>query len=129
MRTPSLDVTAYTTVVAYGRVSVSFCVGCILLDKITSMQCCCFHKDATLSRVYSSAMFFKKILRRFQGSLFWFHVSCPDDMVFRPDAHQSATSIRTTRSFRPDAHQCLEALNSSRLHPSERNGKLSGRSS
>jgi hypothetical protein len=50
-------------------------------------------------------------------------------VVFRPDAHQSATSIQTTRSFRPDAHQCLEASNSSRLHPSRRNGKSSGRSS
>jgi hypothetical protein len=50
-------------------------------------------------------------------------------MVIRPDAHQSATSIRTTRSFCPDAHQCLEASNSSRLHPSGRSGKSSWRSS
>jgi hypothetical protein len=49
----------------------------------------------------------------------------PDDVVFRPDAHQSATFVRTTRSFRPDANQCLEASNSSRLHPSGRNGKSS----
>jgi hypothetical protein len=71
-------------------------------------------------------------LRRFYKvfkELFWFPVSRPDDVVFHPDAHQSATSVRTTRSFRPDAHQCLEASNSSRLHPSGRNGKLSGRSS
>jgi hypothetical protein len=60
--------------------------------------------------------------------LFRFPISRPDDVVFRPDAHQSATSVRTTRSFRPDTHQCLEALNSSRLHPSGRNGKSSGRS-
>jgi hypothetical protein len=40
-----------------------------------------------------------------------------------------ASSIRTTRSFRPDAHQCLEASNSSRLHPSGRNGKSFGCSS
>jgi hypothetical protein len=53
----------------------------------------------------------------------------PDDVVFRPDAHQSATSIWTTRTFRPNARQCLEASNSSRLHPSGRNGKASGRSS
>jgi len=52
----------------------------------------------------------------------------PDDVVLRQDAHQSATSIRTTRSFRPDAHQCLEASNSSRLHPFGRNGKSCGRS-
>jgi len=50
--------------------------------------------------------------------LFWFPVSRPDDVVFRPDAHQSATSVRTTRSFCPDAHQCLEASNSTRWHPS-----------
>jgi hypothetical protein len=31
--------------------------------------------------------------------------------------------------FRLDAHQCLDASNSSRFHPSRRNGKLSGRSS
>jgi hypothetical protein len=73
-------------------------------------------------------MVFKKILLSFQGSLFQFPVSRPDDVVFRPDVHQSATSVRTTRTFRPDAHQCLEALNSSSLHPSGRNGKSAGRS-
>jgi hypothetical protein len=61
--------------------------------------------------------------------LFRFRVSRPDDVVFRPDAHQSSTSVRTTRSFRLDAHQCLEASNSSRLHPFGCNGKSSGRSS
>jgi hypothetical protein len=61
--------------------------------------------------------------------LFRFPVSRPDDVVFRPDAHQSVKSVRTTRSFLPDAHQCQEAFNSSRLHPSGRNGKSSGRSS
>jgi len=69
-------------------------------------------------------MFFKKILWSFQGSLFRFPVSRPDDVVFRPDAHQSATSVQTTRSFRLDAHQCLEAWNSSRLHPSWRSSKF-----
>jgi hypothetical protein len=59
--------------------------------------------------------------------LFRFPVSRPDDVVFRSDAHQSATSVRTMRSFLPDAHQCLEASNSSRLYPSGRNGKSSGR--
>jgi hypothetical protein len=71
-------------------------------------------------------------LRRFCEvfkDLFRFPVSHPDDLVFRPDAHQSATFVRTTRSFRPDAHQCLEASNSSRFHSSGRNGKSSGRSS
>jgi hypothetical protein len=61
--------------------------------------------------------------------LFQFPVIRPDDVVFRSNAHQSATSARTTRSFRPDAYQCLEASNSWRLHSSGRNGKSSGRSS
>jgi hypothetical protein len=61
--------------------------------------------------------------------LFRFPVSRSDDVVFLPDAHQSVTSVRTTRSFRLDAHQCLEASNSSRLHPSRCTGKSSGRSS
>jgi hypothetical protein len=61
--------------------------------------------------------------------LFQFPGSRPDDVEFRPDAHQSAASVRTTRTFRPDAHQCLETSNSSRLHPSGRNGKSSGCSS
>jgi hypothetical protein len=60
--------------------------------------------------------------------LFRFPSSHPDDVEFRPDAHQSATSVRT-KTFRPDAHQCLEALNRSRWHLSGRNGKSSGRSS
>jgi hypothetical protein len=50
-------------------------------------------------------------------------------VVFRPDAHQSATFVRTTRSFRPDAHQCLEVSNSSRMHLFGRNGKSFGHSS
>jgi hypothetical protein len=61
--------------------------------------------------------------------LFRFPGSRPDDVEFRSDAHQSATSARTTRTFRLDAHQFLEASNNSRLHPSGRNGKSSGRSS
>jgi hypothetical protein len=61
--------------------------------------------------------------------LFRIPVNRPDDVVFRPDAHQSATSVRMMRTFRLDAHQFLEASNSSRLHPSGRNGKSSGRSS
>jgi hypothetical protein len=61
--------------------------------------------------------------------LFWFPVSRLDDVVFRPYAHQSATSVRTTRSFRLDAQQCLDASNSSRFHPSRRNGKSSRHSS
>jgi hypothetical protein len=61
--------------------------------------------------------------------LFRFPVSRPDEVVFRPDAHQSATSVRTSRSCRTDALQCLDVSNSSRFHPSGRNGKSFGRSS
>jgi len=39
-----------------------------------------------------------------------------------------ASSVRTIRTFRLDAHQCLKASNSSRLDPSECNGKSSVRS-
>jgi hypothetical protein len=42
--------------------------------------------------------------------LFRFPVSRPDDVVFRPDAHQSATSVRTTWLYRPDAIQCLTRI-------------------
>lgn len=54
-----------------------------------------FYRDAALYRVYSSAMFFKKILWSFQGSIFHFPVSHPDDIVFHPDTHQSTASVRT----------------------------------
>jgi hypothetical protein len=49
--------------------------------------------------------------------LFRFPVTRPDDVVFRPDAHQLATSVRTTRSSRPDAH--LSTIPSVRMtcHP------------
>jgi hypothetical protein len=80
------------------------------------------YPESTLQLCYSRRFceFFKDLFR--------FPVSRSDDVVFRLDAHQSATYVRTTRSFRPDAHQCLEASNSSRLHPSRCNGKSSGRS-
>jgi hypothetical protein len=52
-----------------------------------------------------------------------------EDSVKRPNAHQSATSVRMTWQDHPDAHQCLEILNCSRLHSSGRNGKSFGRSS
>jgi hypothetical protein len=53
----------------------------------------------------------------------------PDDVVFCPEALQSATSVWTTRTFHLDAHQYLEASNSWSLHLSKRNGKSSGHSS
>jgi hypothetical protein len=85
------------------------------------MKCCCFHRDAALSRVYSSAMFFEKILWSFQG-----FISVPCQSSGRcgiPSGRSSVSNIR------PDAHQCLKASNSSRLHPSDHNRKSSGRSS
>jgi hypothetical protein len=51
----------------------------------------------------------------------------PDVPVNHLDACQLATFVLTMRTFRLDPHQCLEASNCSRLHPSGRNGKSSGR--
>jgi hypothetical protein len=42
--------------------SVSFCVGCILLTKSLLCNVAVFIRETALSRVYSSAMSFKKIL-------------------------------------------------------------------
>jgi len=86
-------------------------------------QGCCFIQSLLFSYVLrEDSMKFSRI---YFGSL----AAVQNDMEFRPDAHQSATSVRTTRTFRPDSHQCLEASNSSRMHPSGRNGKLSESSS
>jgi hypothetical protein len=97
---------------------VSFCVGYILLDKITSMYCCCFHRDAVLFKVYTSVMIIKKTLYRIQISQF--------SSEFKS---VKASSVWTTRTFRPDAHQYLEDSNKFKVASSGRNGKLSGRSS
>jgi hypothetical protein len=51
---------------------------------------------------------------------------CLNGLVKRPNAHQSATSVRTTWQYRPDSHQCREASNKSRLHPFERHGNTFG---
>jgi hypothetical protein len=71
----------------------------------------------------------------------------PDDVVFRPDAHQSsnirpddviycpdaqlskASSVRMTRTFRSDLPLCREASNCSSLHPSGRFSSKSERHS
>jgi len=60
----------------------------------------------------------KKILCRFQLREVGSQASVRSSPVKRPDAHQSATSVRTTWQYCPDAHQCLEDSNRSRLHPS-----------
>jgi hypothetical protein len=101
-------------------VLATFCWTKSLLRNVAAFTGMLLYPESTLQLCFS---------RRFQGSLFRFPVSRPDDVVSRQDAHQSATSVRTTRTFRPNAHQCLEASNSSRLHPSGRNGKSSKRSS
>jgi hypothetical protein len=101
----------------------SFCWIKSLLCNVAAFTGMLFYPESTLQ--LCSLRRFCKVFK----DLFRFPVNRPNDVVFRPDAHQSATSIRTTRTFRPDAHQCLEASNSSRLHPSGRNGKFSGRSS
>jgi len=104
-------------------VLATFCWTKSLLCNVTAFTGMLLYPESTLQ--LRSSRRFCEVFK----DLFRFPVSRLDDVVFRPDAHQSATSIRTTRSFRPDAHQCLEALNSSRLHPSGRNGKSSERSS
>jgi len=94
-----------------------------LLCNVAAFTGMLFYPESTL-QLCSSRRFYEIF-----KDLFWLPGSLPDDVEFRPDAYQSATSVRTTRTFRPDAHQCLEASNSSRLHLSERNGKSSERSS
>jgi hypothetical protein len=71
----------------------------------------------------------RKIMCRFQLKEIGSHVSVRTTQSKRPDAHQSATYVRMRWQCRSDAHQCLETSNCSRLHLSEHNGKLSGRSS
>jgi hypothetical protein len=71
----------------------------------------------------------RKILCRFQLREIGSHVSARKTQSKRLDAHQSTTYVRTRWQYRSDSHQCLETLNCSKLHPSGRNGKLSGRSS
>jgi hypothetical protein len=54
--------------------------------------------------------------------------SCPDDMSYRSDAHQSkVSSVQTTRTSCPDLPLCREASNYSNLHPSGRFSSPSGR--
>jgi hypothetical protein len=104
-------------------VLAAFCWTKSLLCNVAAFTGMLLYPEYTL-QLYSSRRFCEVF-----NDLFRFPVSHPDDVVFRLDAHQSVTSVRTMRFFRPNAHQCLEASNSSRLHPSGRNGKLSGRSS
>jgi hypothetical protein len=103
-------------------VLAAFCWTKSLLCNVAAFTRMMLYPDSTLQLCSSKR--FREVFK----DLFRFPVSRPDDVVFHPDAHQSATSIWTTRSFRPDAHQCLEASNSSRFHPSGHNGKSSGRS-
>jgi hypothetical protein len=99
----------------------AFCWTKSLLCNVAAFTGMLFYPESTL-QLCSSRRFYEVF-----KDLFRFPVNRPDDVVFRPEAHQSATSVRTTRSFLPDAYQCLEASNSSRLHPFRRNGKSSGR--
>jgi hypothetical protein len=100
-------------------VLAAFCWTKSLLCNVAAFTGMLLFPESTL-QLCSSRRFYEVF-----KDLFWFPVSRPDYVVFRLDAHQSATSIRTTRPFRPNAHQCLEASNSSRLHPSGCNGKSS----
>jgi len=69
----------------------------------------------------------RKILCRLQLREVESHVSVWTTQSKSPEAHYSATYVRTRWQYRPDAYQFLETSNCSRLHPSERNGKSSGR--
>jgi len=104
-------------------VLAAFCWTKSLLYNVAAFAGMLLYRESTLQ--LCSSRRFCEVFK----DLFRFPVSRPDDVVFLPDAHQSATYVRTTRSFRPNAHQCLDASNSSRFHPSGRNGKSSGRSS
>jgi hypothetical protein len=97
-------------------VLATFCWTKSLLCNVTAFTGMLLYPESTLQ--LCSSRRFCEVFK----DLFRFSVS-------RPDAHQLATSVWTTRSFRPDSHQCLEASNNSRLHPSGRNRKSSGRSS
>jgi len=125
------------------RCLVLVCVGCIMFDKIISMQCYCFHRDAIL---FQSLQIFRVYFSDVERALLWQVPVFNEDSAQTPtqrsripsirseipvnrlNTHQSATSIRTTKTFLLDPHKCLEALNCSRLHPSGSNGKSSGRS-
>jgi hypothetical protein len=104
-------------------VLIAFCWTKSLLCNVAAFTGMLLYLESTLQ--LCSSRRFCEVFK----DLYQFPVSRPDDVVFRSDAYQSATSVRTTRTFRPDAHQCLEASNSSRLHSSGCNGKSSGRSS
>jgi len=104
-------------------VLAAFCWTKSLLCNVATFTGMLLYLESTLQ--LCSSRRFCEVFKDF----FRFPISSLDDVVFRPDAHQSAKSVRTTRSFRPDAHQCLEASNSLRFHPSGRNGKSSGCSS
>jgi hypothetical protein len=94
----------------------AFCWTKLLLCNVATFTGMLLYPESTLQLCSS-----KRFCEVFKD-LFRFPVS-------RSDAHQSATSVRTTKSFRPNAHQCLDASNSSRFHPFGRDGKFSGRSS
>jgi hypothetical protein len=103
-------------------VLASFCWTKSLLCNVAAFTGMLLYPESTL-QLCSSRRFYEVF-----KDLFRFPVSRPDDVVCRLDAHQSATSVQTTRSFRSNVYQCLDASNSSRLHPSGRNGKSSERS-
>jgi hypothetical protein len=99
-------------------VFATFCWTKSLLCNVAAFTGMLLYLESTLQLMSSRR--FCKVFK----DLFRFPVSRPDDVVFCLDAHQSETSVRTTRTFRLDAHQCLEASNSSRLHPSGRSSEF-----
>jgi hypothetical protein len=93
-----------------------------------------FNRDSAIQKCFQKILHSLQV-KKFSSLSAVRTPNCPKHHPSRrrgfPFGHPSvkASSVRTTRSFRPDAHQCLEASNSSRWHPSGRNGKSSGCSS
>jgi hypothetical protein len=79
-------------------VLAAFCWTKSLLCNVAAFTGMLLYPESTLQLCYS-----RRFCEVFKD-LFRFPVSRLDDVVFRPDAHQSTTSVRTTRSFRPVAH-------------------------
>jgi hypothetical protein len=105
-------------------VLAAFCWTKSLLCNVAAFTGMLLYPESTL-QLCSSRRFYEVFKEVYFGSLSavrttWYYVRT---------LISQQTSVRTTKSFRSDARQCLEVANSSRLYPSRRNGKASGRSS
>jgi hypothetical protein len=85
-------------------VLAAFCWTKSLLCNVAAFTGILLYPESTLE-LCSSRRFYEVF-----KDLFRFPVSRPDDVVFRPDTHQSATSVRTTWLYRPNAIQGLTSI-------------------